>query len=303
MLLIVLCYAIVASTFTIGKAAIAHCHPLPLIGIRMLFGGAILLLYHQYCVAKGHYLPLKKLKDQGVYAALCKIAFFHIYFAFSCEFWALQYVTSAKTNLIYATTPFIAAALSYFLLKERLSGGKILAILVGIAGIAPVSLKADSFALAGSLLDAIPEIVLFAGVASASYAWFDIKKWMQKGLSIISINAFSMIIGGFLSLITAFLTLGEQALPNADLPLLTGYIIAMVVTSNIVFYNLYGYLMHHYSITFLTFCGFLSPLFGALYGYYFLGEEISWHYGLSFFIIFIALALYYREEKKELTTT
>lgn len=299
MLLIVLCYAIVASTFTIGKAALSYCHPLPLIGIRMIFGGALLLFYHFYRVRTGHYQPLEKLKNEGVYPALAKIAFFHIYFAFSCEFWALQFVTSAKTNLIYATTPFIAAALSYVLLKERLSKGKVLAILVGITGIAPVSLKPDSFALAGSFLDAIPEIVLFAGVASASYAWFDIKKWMHKGVSIISINAVSMLIGGALSLITAALTLGKEAFPTSNLPLLSSYIAAMVITSNIVFYNLYGHLMQKYSITFLTFCGFLSPLFGALYGNYFLGEEISWHYGLSFCIIFIALFLYYKEEKTE----
>lgn len=265
----------------------------------MLAGGLLLGSYHLFQVKKGRFNALQSFKQQNIYLGLLKIAFFHIYFTFSCEFWALQYVTSAKTNLIYATTPFIAATLSYFLLNERLSKLKVWAIFIGIAGIAPVSLKADSFALAGSFKDAIPEFVLLAAVISASYAWFDIKKWMHRGVSIVSINAFSMLVGGALSIISSFFVLGADFFPTTNLEMIALYILAMVITSNIVFYNLFGYLMHKHSITFLSFCGFLSPLFGALYGWYFLQEDISWHYALSFIIIFIALYLFYREERKD----
>ena len=59
---------------------------------------------------------------------------------------------------------------------------------------------------------------------------------------------------------------------------------------------LYGYLLKSYTTTFLSFAGFLSPLFGALYGWVFLSEKISWHFYLSCAIVFAGLYLFYQDE-------
>lgn len=302
MFAIILVYAILASTFVMGKIALAYSHPFTLVGVRMLVAGLCLLFYEfviQRRVFKNRQIKTKLcMITKGQWLTLCKITFFHIYFAFSCEFWALQYVSSAKTNLIYATTPFIAAALSYLLLDEKLTRKKILGMIIGVLGIAPVTLNPDSFVLAKNAQDWIPELILFFGVFSASYAWFDIKKLLKTDFSLIFVNGFSMLFGGLACLLTAALTLGANAFSIQDIPMFTYYVLMMVLVSNIIFYNMYGWLMQRYSITFLTFAGFLCPIFGAVYGYFILSEEITWHYGLSLLIIAFALYLFYQEELK-----
>ena len=44
------------------------------------------------------------------------------------------------------------------------------------------------------------------------------------------------------------------------------YSFALVIIANIIGYNLYGYLLSRYSATFLSFAGFMTPLFAALLG-------------------------------------
>jgi drug/metabolite transporter (DMT)-like permease len=73
----------------------------------------------------------------------------------------------------------------------------------------------------------------------------------------------------------------------------------MIIIANIIFYNLYGYLLHFYSATWLSFVGFITPLFAALYGWLFLNETIGWAYFISIFIVFWGLYLFYQDELKK----
>jgi len=64
---------------------------------------------------------------------------------------------------------------------------------------------------------------------------------------------------------------------------------------------MYGTLLRKYSITFLTFAGFLCPLFGTFFGWFFREETITWHYWVSLSAITAALFIFYREELKQPT--
>lgn len=292
MFLIVLLYAILASTFVFAKNALDYAEPIFLIGFRMTFSGTILLSYlllfnrKKFKIAKG---------DLFLFS---KVAFFHVYLAFICEFWSLQYLSSSKTNLIYSLTPFIAAALSFFLLKELLSNMKIFGLLLGMVGIIPIMiLQTSTFETETEFLSiSLPDIVLLVAVVSASYAWFDIKKLMARGYSLALINGFAMFAGGLGAFITYFSTEGFDKPAIKDFWPFFQYVMLLIIFSNVIFYNMYGFLLKKYSITFLTFAGFLSPFFGTFFGWFFRGEEITWHYWVSLSAITCALFIFYREE-------
>lgn len=289
MILIIFLYFVLALSFVIAKIALNFCPPLYLIGIRMSIAG-ILLLSYQYLFKK-----YKFLIPRDDWMLFFKTTLFHIYLAFVLEFWALQYLTSAKTNLIYSVTPFMASILSYFLLSEKLGFLRLLNIGLGFVGLLPI-LISRSTALEGVTLFrfSLAEIILLFAVFSSVYAWFLIKRLMAKGYPLSFINGTCMLLGGLLALITAPFF---ETLPN-----LTGkmfsYIFLLIFLSNIIVYNLYGWLLHTYSITFLTFAGFLCPLFGSVLGYVLLGENISWHYFLSLFIVSCALLIFYFDNSK-----
>jgi drug/metabolite transporter (DMT)-like permease len=288
---IIAIYALLATTFVIAKLALAFAHPFFLIGVRMTLAGLILGGWLFFTSRK-----CLKIKKEDLFSFL-KITFFHVYLAFSCEFWALQYLSSAKTNLIYTSTPFIAAILSYFILGEKLSWKKSLGLTLGLIGLMPVTLTNESN-LASSWFqeEMFPEAVLMIAVVSAAYAWFEIKKMMNKGYSLVLINGFAMFVGGIASLLSSWIFFGNESFTVTQPLEFLKYVGLMIVVSNLIFYNAYAWLMKKHSITFLTFAGFLSPVFGAIYGRTLLNEEIGWQYACSLVLITIALYIFYKEE-------
>jgi drug/metabolite transporter (DMT)-like permease len=48
----------------------------------------------------------------------------------------------------------------------------------------------------------------------------------------------------------------------------------------------------------MSFAGLVTPFFASFFGWYFLGETISWHYFASIIVFSIGLTIFYLEELK-----
>ena len=103
MILVILLYLLFASTFTLGKAALSYVSPFLFIGIRMICGGSLLLAYYCFIARK------KVIIHTNDYSLFLRIIIFHIFCAYTLEFYALEYVTSAKACLLFNLSPFITA--------------------------------------------------------------------------------------------------------------------------------------------------------------------------------------------------
>jgi drug/metabolite transporter (DMT)-like permease len=108
-----------------------------------------------------------------------------------------------------------------------------------------------------------------------------------------------MLAGGIGAFVTSFIEEGFSPSPIKDFWPFFKYVAILIVLSNVIFYNMYGTLLRKYSITFLTFAGFLCPLFGTFFGWFFREETITWHYWVSLSAITVALFIFYREELKQ----
>jgi drug/metabolite transporter (DMT)-like permease len=291
MFLVVLMYSILALTFVFAKKTLAYAHPFFLIGFRMILAGSILILYQRF------FSKSKFSINKSDYWLFFKVALFHIYFSFIFEFWSMQYLSALKITMIYSVTPFVAAILSYILLKERLSWQKILGIIIGLGGLAPVlALQAGgSQGFKEMAYVSLPECVLFLAVISGAYAWFLVKQLMDKGYGLGMINGVAMLIGGILSLCTSGIFEGFNN-PVSNWPMFLAWLSLLILAANIIVYNFYGWLLRSYSITFITFAGFLSPTFGTVYEWLFFGGHVTWHYFASLVLVVIGLYIFYREE-------
>ena len=291
-LLILLMNALFAATFPIGKLALQYAGPVFLTATRMLLAGTILFLYSYFKESK--HIKIHK----GDWWLFAKTSFFYIFLAFVPEFWALKYLTSIKTNLLWSAQPFLAAILGFFILSEKLNYKKLIALLIGFMGMLPIIFTADQGEQGLTQLFSIslPELALFVAVFSTIYGWFLIKQLLDKGYSLSLINGITMSLGGLLCLVTSF---GEQLICHQALYTNFGavmfYSFLLVLISNVLAYGIYGYLLGRYSITFLSFSGFTCPLFGFLFSYL-MGETIPFSYIYGCALIIVGLYIFYLEE-------
>ena len=111
------------------------------------------------------------------------------------------------------------------------------------------------------------------------------------------LSGIAMTIGGGIALFCSLLF----KVPDSTMKLLFvehGLLVALFVVMTTCTYGLYSYLLTKYSPTFLSFAGFLDPVFGTLLGVLFFGYPFHLIFIVSFILLFVGLYLFYREELK-----
>lgn len=311
MLIVLFLYLLMASTFTLAKAAVNVISPIFFIALRMMIAGGLLLGYVYFFKRSVWRFSSAHVRS---FAA---IAFLHIYAAYVLEFWALQIITSSKACLLYNLSPFFTALFVYFLYGERLSKQKWAGLLIGFIGMLPImwygtncgNIPCGLFAFSWA------DIALLGSVAASAYGWLVMKELIvAHHYSPLMINGIGMLVGGIGALFTSWVVEGFYPTLSlaysepvvfygtifspfaATLLLLGFYLFALILIANVIGYNLYGYLLHHYSATFLSFAGFATPLFAGILGWFFLNESITIPFSITFFITVLGLYIFYKGE-------
>lgn len=297
MFFVILLYALFASVFTISKTGLEYAQPFFFVGVRMLMAGVILIGYL-------YFFNRKELRFNKAHIwRLLQLAAFNIYLTNVFEFWGLKYLTSFKTCFIYSLSPFVSALLSFFIFSDKMSGKKLLGLLVGFAGFIPILLNQTSseeqtghfFFLSWA------EIAVVCAAISSVYGWILLKQLVQENeYSPMLVNGLSMTIGGAMALFHSSLTETWDPFPvqaGGAIPFIECAILLMII-SNLICYNLYGHLLKQFSATFISFVGFTTPFFTALFGWFYLGEVVTWPFYVSSAIVFSGLLLFYQEELK-----
>jgi len=294
--LVILLFAMFASLFTLSKSALEFSEPFFLIGSRMTFAGLILLVHQgifnrqAFKIKFSQFLPLVTLGLVSIY--ITNIA----------EIWGIQYMSSAKACLIYSLSPFLAALVAFWVLKEKLSSKKWLGLFIGFIGLVPIlyAQSSPSELAKDLLIFSWSEMAMIVAVIASVYGWILLKKIInQYRFTPIMANGVSMLIGGVLALFHSYLS-GESWTP---FPIVENKMMSfievtvwMTLISNVICYNLYGYLLKRFSATFMSLAGLVTPLFASLFGWYFLDEVITWHFYASMILFSIGLTIFYHEE-------
>ena len=119
----------------------------------------------------------------------------------------------------------------------------------------------------------------------------------------IDILGGSMLIGALFCLFQSLLTEAWNPIPIYDYPNnicpFMLYLALGVVFSNLIGYSLYIQIIKIYTVTFISFAGFVEPLCAALYGWIFLGEAVTVYFFLASVLVFIGLFFFYREDLRQ----
>ena len=266
-----------------------------MVGSRMLFAGLVLLAY----MAIRYRAALLRVKPKHI-GGILLLAMSQIYLTNVCEVWAIKHMVSSKACLLYSLSPFISALVAFGILKETLSRKKMMGMFIGFFGLMPIifSQTSDEISSGTFLVFTLAELAMVGAVFFSVYGWIQLKKVMSDyEYSPLLANGLSMTVGGVLALLHSY-AMGEQWAPlpvNNLQPFIINTLI-MCLISNLICYNLYGYLLKRFSATFMSFVGLVTPLFASLFGFVWLNEVITWHYFVSMILFSIGLIIFYREE-------
>jgi len=293
-----LLYALWSLAFPVGKALVSYADPIFTVAVRMLLGAAVLLIWLALRSPSSLKISFKDALSTFV------LSLFSIYFCNIFEYWGLKYLSSAKTCFIYSMSPFFTALLSYIHFKEKMTPIKWLGMCIGFIGFLPVLALREG---AEDLLKinaffSWPSLAVIGAAFCGVYGWILLRLLVKdRELSPVKINAYSMLFGGFLALATSFII---ETSPLAQLQTLNyapyfAWMALIIFVSNIVCFNLYGYLLRRFSATLLSFFGLLSPLFASLNAYLFFNESFNPIILLSSALVSVGLFIVYRIELQQ----
>ncbi len=291
--LVFLTFFIWSTMFTLGKTALEFSPPVFLTGVRMFLGGLVILIF--LAIARRQDLKIKK---HQIFP-LILLAISAVYLTNVFEFWGLKYLTAAKACFIYSLSPFLSALFSYFQFKEKISSRKFLGLLVGFIGFIPVLLHQSSSeeGVGGFSFLSWPEIALIVATITSVYGWILLRKLgKDDGMSPLMANGTSMCLGGLFALVHSLFADTWNPTPVTNYFGFFQGVVMMIIISNLICSNLYGFLLKRFTATFLSFAGLMTPLFAAFFGWLVLGETVSWTFFLSLGIISLGLWLVYAEE-------
>lgn len=293
MFFVLLLYSLFASVFVIAKYGLLYTQPIFLVGSRMFLAGSLLIAYQYFKNGEKFQFKYKGWNRIFLLAA-CNIYLTNVF-----ELWGLQFLTSANACLIYGLSPFLSALFAYLIFSERLSWKKWSGLIIGFLGLMPTLLvDAGNKGAGGTLIGfSWAEIALLLATIFSVYGWILLQQLVRdEGCSPLTANGLSMCIGGAIALLHSGLVETWNPFPFTEfLPFFEATVLLLVI-SNLVCYNLYGFLLRRYSATFMSFAGGTTPYFTALFGWIVLGESVGWPFFLSTFLVFGGLLIFYQEE-------
>jgi len=296
MFFVILLYALFASVFTISKTGLQYTQPLFFVGTRMMVAGVLMLVY-QYLMHRESFVFKKE-----HFWRLLRLAAFNIYLTNVFEFWGLKHLTSFKTCFIYSLSPFVSVLLSYFMFTEKMTGKKWIGLLIGFIGMVPIFLQetVSEEKLGHILFLSWGELAVMIAAVSSVYGWILLRQLVKEnGYSPLMANGLSMLTGGSMALVHSFMVEDWNPVPVTQMTPFLECTILLIIISNLICYNLYGFLLRKYTATLMSFAGFSTPLFTAFFGWIFLGEYVTGAFYLTAVIVFFGLVIFYQEEIKQ----
>jgi len=293
MFLLFLINFLFALTYPLISYALTLATPLTIIIIRMLISGLILLIFQSFKDIK--LLKIKK-KDLFIFIITCIL---HMYIGFVMETFALQRLSGIQVSVFYLISPLISSLIGYFINKEILNKTQIICIFFGIfiSFCTIINFDFKNFYFSKKLF--IPYLQLFICIVSTTFAWYQIKKFLNKGYQLITINGYAAIISSILSYITHCFYENKFTLICIDYISLIKIIIFLVLIANIIAYNFYFYLLKKYTITTIVLAEFLTPFFSAFLLLIFNGTTPSYVDLFSFFCFILIIYIFNNSYKNK----
>ncbi len=267
--------AVWGGSFLFMRLAVGELGPLPMMGLRTLCAG--LLLLPLLIIQKKLPLLIERWRPIAI------VGIFNSALPFVLFAYATQSIPSGTMSIINAVTPLWGAAIAWVWLKDVLPPMRMLGLFVGFAGIVVLVWDKLTFGASGSALAVAAGVAapIFYGVA-ASFT----KKYL-KGADPVATSTGSLIASGLLLLPFSIWFWPENQVSVGA----WGAVLALTVLCTSIAYTLYYKLLLNIGPSKAMTVTFLVPVFGVFWGWLCLNEAVTLRVLLGGMVILFGTAL------------
>ena len=210
-------------------------------------------------------------RNRRVWAAFFGMGLLNNAIPFSLIVWGQQHIASGVASILNASTPLFTVIFAHFLTSdERMTGGKLAGVLIGLAGVT-VMIGADALRELG--VDVAAQFMCLAGAVSYAFAGIYGRRFRAMGISPLG-TATGQVIASSLMLLPVMMVLDRPwMLPTPSLPAI-GALIGVAAISTALAYVLYFRILATAGATNLLLVTFMIPVSAILLGTLFLGEVL-----------------------------
>lgn len=205
-------------------------------------------------------------------------------------FWAMQFISAATAAILLFTNPIWVALLGRLFLGERLHGGRLAGLLLGVIGVA-LAIGLGPTVLAGGKVLAGEAIGLASALCWATATVINKRAGLPIGPW--SLSFWQMLIGAIALLGIAYAS-GEQW-PSPVTATQWGWFLWLAIPASTGSFGLWFVALGKGGATKTSGFLFLAPLFTVLLSYFILGVTLSWTQAIGGASIGVALWLVNRE--------
>jgi len=259
-------YFVWGSTFLAIRVGVREVPPLILAAIRFSIAG---LALYAWISARGEKQPTAR---EWRSASLLGLVIF--VFDYGLLFWSEQRVPSGVAAVMLATIPvFMALSEIIFLRTQRLTLRLVVALLIGIFGVAV--LMAHSLNLGGAPVDKLGALALIFASISWSIASIFSRKLPLPPSKLMSSAAQMLTGGALLTILAAALGEFHNFHPAVVSRAVWLSLLYLIVAGSIIGFTAYVWLLHHESPTKVGTYAYVNPIVAVLVGYFLGGEELT----------------------------
>ena len=274
------------SSFTAVKISVDEFSPVQIAFVRVFIGGGIVLTVALYGRLK---LPIQ-LKNWSV---LLLIAIFSNVLPFSMIGWASTISDSSTVSILMATSPIFALVLSHFFTADdRLTWFKVLSVIIGFSGVLILVLPSINLSDTSNLLAKLATLL-----AAVSYVIAGLlTRKLTEDIGVPSITSIVLIFSTLILAPIAFIE-GFSAIDSYSFEVLLSVLFLGVFSTALALLIRYSLILQ-VGYTFVSYTGFLVPVFGLIFGALLLNEKLILNTYISLLLVLLALTISRLNSKK-----
>jgi drug/metabolite transporter (DMT)-like permease len=261
---LILC-GIWGSTWLFIKIGLADLPPLTFAGIRFVLASLILTLM---VIVRRAPWPRSR-REWGLIAVVGVLQFALNY---GLVFWGEQHISSGLAAVLQSTFPVFGLVIAHFYLpQERMTGAKVVGVLLGVFGVAVIF--SDQLTFAGSMA-LFGSVALVASAFFGSYSNVLVKAYGTRIDP--QVFAAAQMVFGFVPLLAIGIPLEGNPLHFHWTTKAAICLLYLVVVGSVLAFALYYWLVRKMDVTNTMLIALVTPVVAVILGMIVLHEKLNW---------------------------